>query len=45
MAKLGVTLPSLSNTIPEIAEMARLAEDAGFGSRRTNSMTPPPRPG
>jgi probable F420-dependent oxidoreductase len=32
MSKLGVTLPSLSNTIPEIAEMARLAEDAGFDS-------------
>jgi hypothetical protein len=31
MARLGVTLPSLSNTIPEIAEMARLAEDAGPG--------------
>lgn len=32
MSKLGVTLPSLVNSIPEIGDMARLAEDAGFDS-------------
>lgn len=32
MTKLGVTLPALTNTVPEIGQMVRLAEEAGFDS-------------
>lgn len=32
MSRLSITLPSAQNTMPEIAEMARIAEDAGFDS-------------